>query len=486
MEMLTGLQGQMRQSLELSPQVIQSIKLLNFGYEDLLSFLKDQEERNPFIEVVMNEGGLAPNREAMSPDLAGTGSPHERESAKPLLSSSAYSGGAGRMTGSQGIASGDLPNIEEIYASSISLQQHVLSQIDLNIKSSEDRVIAREIVASLEPDGYLLRELSDIADELDVALSCVEQVLELVHTFEPTGIAARNLSECLRLQLAEMNKLTPAMSTLLQHLDKLGAWDVDALAKVCGVGPSVVATMVATILNLDPRPGWTFDEDPALPALPDVHLDIRNDGTFHIEMNASLLPKVLIDKDYYVEMKAATKDDDNISFVSNCFQNANWLTRNLDRRTSTILKVATEIVKRQMDFFRFGQEHIKPLNQCEVAEALGIHASTVCRATAGKYILTDRGMFELKYFFTNALQSSAGEEGLSTEFIRTKIRSLVNEETAKKILSDEAIAQVLQSDGIDIARRTVAKYREMMNIPSSQIRRRLKRVSQLEKQACVA
>lgn len=482
MELRPNLQAQAKQSIAITPRIIQSIKLLKYRHDELFAYLKEQEERNPLIEVVLPEArGAGPSDHTPGSDTMAA-----RRAEDGTRPATDRAGGAGANTGSTAPASGDLRSIEETFASATSLREHLLRQVDLTIRGDLAKLVAVEIVESIEADGYLRRDLDEIALCLDLEEAQVETVLAQVQQFEPSGIGARSLAECLRLQLAEADELTEPMAVLLDNLDLLAKYEIGALARLCKVDQQDIAAMVRTIRLLDPRPGKQFDSDFVMPAMPDVNVTLGRDDTWQVELNSALLPRVLVNREYYSEMREATSGEEDTRFVTDCMKEASWLTRNLDQRANTLLKVATEIVKRQKAFLRHGVDHIKPLCQGDVAEALGMHRSTVCRAISGKYMMTDRGLFELKYFFSNAIQAAGGNEDFSAESIRAKIRHLIDNEGNGKVLSDDAIMAELRAEGVEIARRTVAKYREMMGIPSSSVRRRQLRAAAMETGLCPA
>ncbi|MDV4168711.1 RNA polymerase factor sigma-54 [Rhodovulum sp. FJ3] len=475
MELGRRLSVQTKKTIAITPRVIQSIKLLKCNHDELCSYLKEQEERNPLIDVVL------PETRPVS-----TAAPQSQPTAPAAKSEPPKGGTSLSVARSGGAAAGDLRSIEETFARRQTLREHLLEQVDLTIHNAVDRLLAREIVESLDPDGYLRRDLDEIADVLGIVETRVEHALHLIQGLEPTGVGARDLGECLRLQLDEAGELTDEMDILLDNLDMLAKFDLAALARLCGVDRVEIAEMARQIRMLDPRPGRQFDTDAVLPAMPDVNVELRPDGTTHVELNSALLPKVLVNREYYSEMRAVASGENDVRFVTDCMRDANWLARNLDQRANTMLKVATEIVKRQQDFLLKGVEHIKPLCQADVADAIGMHRSTVCRAISGKYLMTNRGLFELKYFFSNALSGEGSAEDVSAESIRARIRKLIEGEQGKKVLSDDAITATLKGEGVNIARRTVAKYREMMNIPPSSIRRRQHSAARIEAEACVA
>ena len=313
-----------------------------------------------------------------------------------------------------------------------------------------------------------------MAERLGVPLERVEQVLRLIHGFEPTGVGARNLAECLRLQLQEQDRYDPAMEQLLSHLDLLARRDFAALRRICGVDDEDLAEMVAEIRRLDPKPGLRFGGGPIQPVVPDVYVRQAADGGWNVELNSDVLPRVLVNQTYFAKVAVSAKSETDKTYLTDCLQTANWLTRSLEQRAKTILKVATEIVRQQDGFLTQGVEHLRPLNLRTVADAIGMHESTVSRVTSNKYVATPRGIFEMKYFFTASIAATRGGEAHSAEAVRFRIKQMIDLETPTDVLSDDAIVQKLRDSGIDIARRTVAKYREGLRIPSSVERRREK------------
>lgn len=470
MELRSSPSIQTKQGLAITSGMIQSIQLLQFQQDDLIAYLREQEKSNPLIEIV--ESAVDQGKKSSTKDQERGGS----------ISTRNLSSGSGLGSSTQDA----IRSLEETHAESVTLREHLLRQVGEALKNSEEIFIANEIVESIEPDGYMRGDLDEIAEALDIDIDRVEHILKLVQQFDPVGVGARDLAECLRIQMRESGGLTAEMKLLLDNLPLLGQAKIEELAKLCSVTPQEIAQMGGVIRNLEPRPGLNFDTDPIIFALPDVKVEFQADGGFHVELNTDLLPKVLIDQEYYAEIQANSKGTDDVRFVMDCMKDANWIVRNLDQRAKTILKVTTEIIRQQKAFFVNGSAQIKPLSQGDVAEAVGVHRSTVCRATSGKYVLVNRGMFELNYFFSNALNSADGDADHSAESVRAKIRVLIETETAKTVLSDDAIMKALRKEGVEVARRTVAKYREMINIPSSQVRKRLKRVENVERDVCPA
>jgi RNA polymerase sigma-54 factor len=276
------------------------------------------------------------------------------------------------------------------------------------------------------------------------------------------------------LQLKERDRFDPAMDALLENLNLLARRDLETLKRACGVDDEDLREMIAELKALTPRPGAAFGGEPAQAVVPDVFVREGAGGLWHVELNSETLPRLLVDQRYHARVSAGARSDQEKTFVSDCMAQASWLVKSLDQRAKTILKVSSEIVRQQDAFLAYGVEHLRPLNLKTVADAIGMHESTVSRVTSNKYIGTPRGVFEMKFFFTSAIQSTEGGEAHSAESVRHRIRQLIEAEASERdVHSDDSIVEILKEAGVDIARRTVAKYREAMRIPSSVERRRL-------------
>ncbi len=385
--------------------------------------------------------------------------------------SAQWKSSSGGVTGGP---SGDF-DMEDLAAAPVTLQDHAAEQIAFQIADAADRAVARELADGLDDAGYFHGETDDIAARLGTDPQSVNRVLALCQEFEPAGLFARDLAECLSLQLAARDRLDPAMRALLGNLGLLARRDYTALRKLCGVDDEDLMEMVAEVRALDPRPGLAFQAGRAESIVPDIEVRPAADGSWSVELNPDTLPRVLVNNSYFARVSTTVKTQPERDFLSECLQSANWLTRSLDQRARTILKVATEIVKQQDAFLVAGVRHLRPLTLKAVADAISMHESTVSRVTANKFMLTPRGVFELRYFFTASIAAVEGEESHSSEAVRHRIRGMIAAEDAGNVLSDDAIVALLKSDGVDVARRTVAKYRESMDIPSSVQRRREKR-----------
>jgi RNA polymerase sigma-54 factor len=335
--------------------------------------------------------------------------------------------------------------------------------------SGSDMFIIAHLIDLVDEAGYLSASLLDVANRLGVPLARVEAMLGVLHTFDPTGVGARGLAECLALQAKEADRYDPCMARLLDHLDLLARGDLGRLKRICGVDDEDMADMIRELRGYDPKPGCRFGGEASQAVIPDLFVAKTATG-WGIEINAATLPRLLVNRSYYVELASGKQDKASKAWLSECLASANWLVKALDQRQRTIAKVAAEIVKQQEAFFLHGVAHLRPLTLRTVADAIEMHESTVSRVTSNKYLSCARGLYELKFFFTSAIQSSDGGEAVSAEAVKNAIRALISTET--DVLSDDTLVDLLQAKGFDIARRTVAKYREAMGIGSSVQRRR--------------
>jgi RNA polymerase sigma-54 factor len=484
------------QTLTLTPQLMASIRLLQLSHLELSAFVDAELLRNPLLEREdAADGDLPLEREraaeidpytdvvdqashlqsassiADSFDTDVSNMFPEQTGQDSLSQSSSWPEGKGSFSGL------DAPDIDQYVSSRPTLADHLAEQVSLIIKDPAERLIARNLIDNLDDRGYLVTDCAQIAEQLGTVPQTVEAVLERVQGCDPVGVFARDLAECLAIQLREKNRLDPMMAGLLSRLDMIASHDLVALARAIGADREDIMDMLAELRALDPRPGRAFDGAPVQAVVPDVFVRRGPRGDWQIEVNSDILPRVLVNRTYYASVSKKTRDGAEKSFLVDCLNTANWLTKSLDQRAQTILKVATEIVKQQDAFLTHGIAHLRPMTLKTVAAAIEMHESTVSRVTANKYIATPRGLFEMKYFFTTALGSSSGGEDHSAASVRHRIRQLIDAEPVDAILSDDTIAEMLKAEqGIDVARRTVAKYREGMDIPSSVVRRRQKRM----------
>jgi len=496
------------QALVMTPQLMQAIKLLQLSNLDLTTYVENELERNPLLER-SSEGDEPRAEEAASAETPPAGETNgeagdwlgeELETSRSAIESNldtglenvfpddtaapaerlrvqepaAYSEWSG--VGAGGRDGGDY-NLEAFVTAEATLASHLGDQLLLAIHDPVRRMIGQHLIDLVDEAGYLAGDLPSVAEKLGAPLAEVEAVLAIIQAFDPSGVAARNLAECLTIQLRERDRFDPAMQALVGHLDLLAKRDLAGLKKACGVDDADLADMIAEIRALNPKPGLAFGSTAVQPLVPDVFVRPAADGSYAVELNADTLPKVLVDQSYYAVVSKTAKNDTEKSYLNECLQTATWLVRALDQRAKTILKVSTEIVRQQDAFFAHGVQHLRPLNLKTVADAISMHESTVSRVTANKYMATSRGIFELKYFFTSSIAAADGGEAHSAEAVRHRIRQLIDGETADGVLSDDTIVERLRAAGVDIARRTVAKYREAMKIPSSVQRRRDKQAA---------
>jgi len=493
------------QALVMTPQLMQAIKLLQLSSLDLAAYVESELERNPLLERAGEDETPAGNPEpaaapesgeedGATPDWIGEDLETSRSSMEQGLGTElenvfpdeggektapaeiappAYSewSGSGTGSGTEGY------NLEAFVTAETTLSDRLAEQLALAISDPAERMIGQYLIDMVDEAGYLTGDLDGVAEKLGAPPAQVAAVLDILQTFDPPGVCARNLSECLAIQLMDRDRYDPAMQALVENLGILAKRDFSALRKLCGVNDEDLVDMIAEIRNLNPKPGLAFGSAVVQPIVPDVFVRAAPDGTWQVELNSDTLPKVLINQRYYTQVSKSTRAEKDKSYLADCLQTATWLVRALDQRAKTILKVSGEIVRQQDAFFVKGVQHLRPLNLKTVADAISMHESTVSRVTANKYMATSRGIFELKYFFTASIAASDGGEAHSAEAVRDRIRHMIDAEAVAEVLSDDAIVTMLRAAGIDIARRTVAKYREAMRISSSVQRRRDKQAA---------
>jgi RNA polymerase sigma-54 factor len=486
------------QSLVMTPQLQQAIKLLALSNLEIETFIAEELEKNPLLDASSGDGDDIPDREpieiveprdgpADASELLATGGDANGEAALDVDfaaetfhhdSASDSVGGAGLdgslgMSGTGGGGLGDDgPDFDTFANPDISLADHLMAQAGASIDGT-DLFVAAHLIDQIDETGYLSTPLLDIATRLNVPLARVEAVLAVVHTFDPTGVGARNLAECLALQAKEADRYDPCMARLIDNLDLLARGEIQRLKRMCGVDDEDMADMIRELRAYDPKPGLRFGGESTLSVTPDIFVARRGAG-WAVEINAATLPRLLVNRAYYTEISTGPQDKAGKAWLSDMLASANWLVKALDQRQRTIIKVASEIVKQQEAFFLHGVAHLKPMTLRQVADVIEMHESTVSRVTSNKYLSCARGLFELKYFFTSAIQSSDGGDAVSANAVKDAIKTLIAAEDPKKILSDDTLVELLNARGFDIARRTVAKYREALGIGSSVQRRRQK------------
>lgn len=453
------------QNLVMTPQLQQAIKLLQLNNLEIAELVEEEIAQNPLLEK--QEPDPSDNLPEALPEKA-------ESTAEDFDAGSAMADiGAGGNTSFDRLDNA----FENAMSKPETLRDHLLEQLHVSIKDTRDQMVGALLIDRLDEAGYLRQNKEELAEKIGCSLDRIEKILKILKGFDPTGVFANSLEECLSLQLEEQGKLDKPTQILIDNLKLLADHNHKKLAELCGVNQTYLKDMIEDIRSLNPKPAADFDHFVVQTAIPDVlmkKLPKNLGGGWRVELNTENLPKVLVNNEYYKEVsKTATQKKDK-EYLSNKLASANWLVRSLDQRAQTILKVAAELVEQQDAFFNYGIEFLKPLTLKDIAEVVDVHESTVSRVTTNKFIGTPRGLFELKYFFSSALIS---EDGIShsSESIKARIKTLTDEEEPKKILSDDKIVDILKSEGIDVARRTVAKYREALHIPSSVQRRKMKK-----------
>ena len=479
MALSAKLQFRQTQSLVMTPQLLQSIRLLQYSHLELQAFVDTEMERNPLLAYPSGDRAPDPhaNGGAQSPTAA-VADPASRE--QPTGAGSAGTeppairtrtpagGGSGRTQSGDGEF-----RIEDLAERRPSLHAHALAEVADAIPPGPRRKIAEAMVEHLDESGYLRTSILQLASDLSIKPETAERILaHLQAEATPAGLFARDLSECLAIQLKRQDRFDPVVAIVLDHLDLLARRDFAELRRLTGEDDSGLMDILTEIRGLDPKPGHAFDHDGLEAIVPDVIVTESADGGWRVELNPDALPRVLVDNDYLRVVREGVRTEDERAFLGECQQSANWLVRSLDQRAKTILKVASEIVRRQDGFLTRGVGGLKPMTLMSVAEAIGMHESTVSRVTSTKYISPPRGTFEMRFFFTVAIASADGGDAHSAESVKHRIKILIDAESAGKVMSDDDIAAILKKEGVDLARRTVAKYREALGIPSSIQRRR--------------
>jgi len=482
------------QSLVMTPQLQQAIKLLQLNNLELSAYVEGELEQNPLLERQEDGGEPAPEQQpaAQAREEALSGAPDmtPHQDAAETWSTApdegwAAPGGDGSRTlevsdfgtpgrGRDADFGDDGPDLEQRLSRPKTLREHLVEQLLFDVPDGPARMIGVELIDQVDEAGYLRGDLADTADRLGCPVADVETVLMQLQRCDPPGVFARNVKECLALQLRDANRLDPAMEALLEHLDLLAQADIDRLLRRSGVSAEDLPDMIAELKALNPKPGLAFAHGVVDAVVPDIFVLPRRSGAWRVELNSATLPKVLVNSSYYAELSGRIADKRAKDYLAERYQSASWLVKALDQRARTVLKVAEAVVVRQLAFLDHGVQHLRPLVLRDIAEATELHESTISRATADKYVNTPRGNFPFKYFFSNALPGTGGDPVHAAEAIRQQIKVMIEREDPCQVLSDDQVVAALRRSGVAIARRTVAKYRESLAIPSSVERRRSK------------
>ncbi len=511
MALTTKLDLRQGQQLVMTPQLQQAIRLLQYSNLELTQFIETELERNPLLEIEEQQPDTSGAREEAPADHASEGSGSEGggeddragaeedwldldkptpdatqtfdteyENVYPDVAPSDMgpdlTGSWASLTSRNGAIEGE-PDLEAYASSEVSLRDHLEAQMTLALQDPAERLVAHNLIDTVDEAGYLHADIGEVAQRLGAPSGMVDRVLAVLQTLDPSGVCARSLAECLALQLKDRNRYDQVIAALLDNLDLLATHNLAALRKAVGVDDEELSDMISEIKKLNPKPGLKFGSIQVQAVVPDIIVRPGSDGSWLIELNSETLPRVLVNRVYYATVSRTARNEKDKGYLLECLQTANWLVKSLDQRARTILRVAEEIVRQQDAFFAHGVQYLKPMNLKSVADAISMHESTVSRVTSNKYVATPRGILELKYFFTSSIAAADVDgEAYSSEAVRHRIRQMIEAESASDVLSDDMIVEKLKVDGIDIARRTVAKYREALRIPSSVQRRREKRL----------
>jgi RNA polymerase sigma-54 factor len=497
MALMQRLELRQGQSLVMTPQLQQAIKLLQMSNIELQAFVENELERNPLLErderseAQGKEQGEEPQGQAQ-PDMVsalnGATPPDEKlsaldtdldnvythesraDAANRLAAGSADSGWSSlRPSGSLSL-DGEGMEFGATLTREQTLAEHLTGQLNLAINDPVDRLIGQHLIGMVNESGYLTATTAAVAESLGTGEAHVERVLQALQGFDPPGVFARDLKECLAIQLKERDRFDPAMAALIGNLDRVARRDYAGLKAICQVDQDDIMEMIAELKALNPKPGHAFGTEPVQPVVPDVFVRAAPDGSWLVELNNETLPRILINNQYAARVSKTVSRDEDKSYISECHANASWLIRSLDQRAKTILKVAREIVRQQDAFLVLGIQHLRPINLKTVADAIEMHESTVSRVTSNKYVATTRGIFEMKYFFTPGFKTADGKE-ISNETVKEALAQMVANEDSSAPLSDQAMVEELKKTGITVARRTIAKYRDELRILPSHLRK---------------
>jgi len=466
------------QSMVMTPQLQHAIKILQLSSVELAPYVEQQIQENPFLEspesevVEVSEDGSSESADDNKEEYQ-----WDDEQISPAIYDSDTQIYSGVGKGSSSDFSESEYGIEQISSPEVTLREHVIDQINIAVKDPIQKIIAVYMTDMLDENGYLSGDISSISQMLKCDVKDVEDTLSILHGFEPAGVFARDIAECLSLQLKEIDRFDPVMQVFINNLELFAKRDLKGLKRACKVDEEDLLQMCEEVKSLNPRPGSSFSTENVQVLYPDIFLKRGLKGTWVIELNNEVLPKVLINRKYYSEVEKQMKNKGDKKFLSEKYSNANWLIKSLDQRANTILKVATELVTQQDEFFKKGIHFLKPLVLGDIAQQIEMHESTVSRVINGKYIATHMGIYELKYFFSSSVGSTDGQDDVSSKRIKFMIKEMIDNEQVTAVLSDAKISSILKSKGINVARRTVMKYREAMGVASSVQRRADKKMS---------
>ncbi|WP_188019168.1 RNA polymerase factor sigma-54 [Escherichia coli] len=476
--MKQGLQLRLSQQLAMTPQLQQAIRLLQLSTLELQQELQQALESNPLLEQIDTHEEIDTRETQDSETLDTADALEQKEMPEELLLDASWDTiyTAGTPSGTSGdYIDDELPVYQG--ETTQTLQDYLMWQVELTPFSDTDRAIATSIVDAVDETGYLTVPLEDILESIgdeEIDIDEVEAVLKRIQRFDPVGVAAKDLRDCLLIQLSQFDKTTPwleeARLIISDHLDLLANHDFRTLMRVTRLKEDVLKEAVNLIQSLDPRPGQSIQTGEPEYVIPDV-LVRKHNGHWTVELNSDSIPRLQINQ-HYASMCNNARNDGDSQFIRSNLQDAKWLIKSLESRNDTLLRVSRCIVEQQQAFFEQGEEYMKPMVLADIAQAVEMHESTISRVTTQKYLHSPRGIFELKYFFSSHVNTEGGGEASSTA-IRALVKKLIAAENPAKPLSDSKLTSLLSEQGIMVARRTVAKYRESLSIPPSNQRKQL-------------
>ena len=482
------------QSLFLTPKLQQSLKLLKLSNLELAEYLEKELERNPLLEPEYEQKTQSKSDDwlnsSLIKDLKAKDIENINNIFRPLPKF--YS----TLNNNFGNKNQPLPPtqtseknnhkienniIKQEYSTNETLKDHLTFQLGIEISNPNIKFIGMQLIDLVNDAGYLTESLESISVSIGSNIKIITNTLKELQKFDPIGVFARNLSECLTLQLKERNKFDQAMEIMINNLDLIAQNDIKKLSKLCAIDFKHIVEMIGEIKSLNPKPGLIYGNEIIQTIVPDIFVEEQTNGGWIVKLNNETLPKVLVNSSYYTKISQDINKESEKNYLSEILSSANWLVKAIEQRADTILKVATEITTQQNDFMKNGVKKLKPLKLKDIAKKIEMHDSTVSRVTANKYISTPQGIFPMKYFFTPGIPSTIGNKFHSAESVRIQIQKLIQQEKVGQNLSDDKIAEILRDLNINIARRTVTKYRKMQKIPSSIQRKKYNKTTKIRK-----
>lgn len=483
MQISQNLKLKQSQSLVMTPQLQQAIKLLQLTNLELTDLVEKELEENPFLENQNHEEEkTVSDEEDITKNIDDSFNNGDSISDEPYNHDYENRWDNDTNVGNSKNHSEDYNDpgtiIERTQSDKISLKTILLNQAQLEFSDSEEKEIAEILIDYVDPSGLIKEDILEISSFSGFSLERIENVLCRMQTFEPSGVFARNLKECLIIQLKNIDSYNKTNQTIIENIELLGNGNLKGLKKITGLSDENLKTEIKLIRSLNPKPGTIYDEGGHNIAHPDV-IVTKNKDEWNVELNNSTLPKVCVNDSYVKEIEKLECKDSDKKYINESLNSARWLIKAIEQRNITTLKISSEIINQQKDFFEKGKKFLKPMILKDVATKINMHESTVSRVTSEKLMMTPIGMFEMKIFFSASINSINSGESHSAESVRESLRKIISDEPCESPLSDEMLVSRLKGEGINLARRTVAKYRELLNIPASSVRRKIMKIQNI-------